>query len=211
MFTADPPDIYPPPRALSCASFVYTPLVEQLSATKLLHGAKSRRRRAAHGGCMPRHALEEEERRCWLCDRGEAGGPLVQPSCPCRVNARGAHEHCLERWQRAYIFKASAAHRCGQCMAEYRDTLSLELLKARLQAVESAEELQAQGRYDEAEPQYRETLAAQRRTLGNRHSSTLESIRNLGALLKAKADRASAECDVLLREAKNASNNNYRS
>ena len=157
----------------------------------------------------PRRA--EEEKRCWLCDRGEAGGPLVQPSCPCRVHAKAAHNHCLERWQRSYIFKASAAHRCGRCMAAYRDTLSLELLKARLQADESAQELQAQGKYDEAEPQYREALEVQRRTLGNRHPSTLESIRNLGALLKAKADRASAEGEALLREARMASNNNYRS
>ena len=50
-----------------------------------------------------------------------------------------------------------------------------------------------------AEPLYREALEVQRKTLGNRHPSTLASISNLGGLLYAKADLAAAE--LLLHEA----------
>ena len=86
-------------------------------------------------------------------------------------------------------------------MDEYRDALSLELLSARLQAERTsgqstvftlsllAMELYFQGKYDEAEPLYREALEVQRETLGSRHQNTL----------KAKGDVATAE--PLLREA----------
>ena len=107
-------------------------------------------------------------------------------------------------------------------MDHYRDALSLELLRARLQAERTcqttcltappkearaptgglrtrpctrdklAKELQVQGKYEEAEPLYREALEVKRETLGNRHPSTLASIRGLGNLLKAKGDRATA-------------------
>ena len=45
---------------------------------------------------------------------------------------------------------------------------------------------------------YREALEARRETLGGRHPSTLWSMNNLGALLKAKGDLAAAE--LLCRE-----------
>ena len=51
-------------------------------------------------------------------------------------------------------------------------------------------ELQAQGKFDEAEPLYREALEAQRGTLGDRNPDTLSSINNLSALLQAKGDLA---------------------
>ena len=75
---------------------------------------------------------EEEEERCRVCLEGEHGGPLVQP-CACRGSAKFIHKHCLEQWQRTSP-KEDAAYRCGQCMDEYRDALSIELLSARLQA-----------------------------------------------------------------------------
>ena len=75
---------------------------------------------------------EEEEDRCRLCLEGEDDGPLVQP-CACRGSAKWAHEHCLEHWRRTSP-REDAAYRCGQCMDEYRDALSLELLSTRLQA-----------------------------------------------------------------------------
>ena len=56
-----------------------------------------------------------------------------------------------------------------------------------------------EGKYDEAEPLYREALEVRRATLGSRHPGTLASINNLGLLLKAKGDLAAAE--PLLREA----------
>ena len=96
-------------------------------------------------------------------------------------------------------------------MDNYRDALNLELLSARLQAERTdggnlsftldtlASELKALGKYDEAEPLFREALEMNRETLGNRHPSTLGSINNLGLLLVAKGDLAAAE--PLCREA----------
>ena len=54
-------------------------------------------------------------------------------------------------------------------------------------------ELHAQGKYDEAEPLFREALEMSRETLGSKHQNTLAAINNLGALLKAKGDLAAAE------------------
>ena len=62
-----------------------------------------------------------------------------------------------------------------------------------------ASELHDQGKYDEAEPLYRETLEVRRETRGNRHPSTLLSIGNLGRLMYAKGDLAATE--PLYREA----------
>ena len=74
---------------------------------------------------------EAEEKRSRLC-LGDDAGPLVQP-CACRGSAKWIHVHCLEQWRRTSPTE-DAAYRCGQCMDEYRDALSLELLSARLQA-----------------------------------------------------------------------------
>ena len=96
-------------------------------------------------------------------------------------------------------------------MDEYRDALSLELLGARLQAERTdgeatiftldtlARELHIQGKFDEAEPLYREALEVSRETLGSRHPDTLGSINTLGLLLKDKGDFVAAE--LLHREA----------
>ena len=76
---------------------------------------------------------QEEVNRCRLCfGDDEDDGPLVQP-CACRGTAKWIHEHCLEQWRRTGP-REDAAYRCGQCMDEYRDALSLELLSARLQS-----------------------------------------------------------------------------
>ena len=74
----------------------------------------------------------EEEERCRLCLEGEHDGPLVQP-CACRGSAKLVHKRCLEEWRRTSP-KEDAAYRCGQCRDHYCDSLSLELLLARLQA-----------------------------------------------------------------------------
>ena len=76
--------------------------------------------------------VEAEERTCRLCFGDAADGPLVQP-CACRGSAKWIHQHCLEQWRRTGP-REDAAYRCGQCMDEYRDALSIELLSARLQA-----------------------------------------------------------------------------
>ena len=127
-----------------------------------------------------------EEKTCRQCFLDEDDGPLVQP-CACRGSAKWIHVHCLEQWRRTSPRK-DAAYRCGQCMDEYRDALSVELLGARLQAeraggqstsftsVTLARELEAQAKFDEAEPLYREALEAKLVTHGNRHPATLASI-----------------------------------
>ena len=152
---------------------------------------------------------DEEEAQCRLCWGDEDDGPLVQP-CACRGSAKWIHEHCLEQWRRTSP-KEDAAYRCGQCMDKYRDALSLELLSARLQTERTngkdtsftlntlASELYTQGKFDEAEPLYRQGLEVTRETYGRRHPNTLKSIGNLGTLLSAKGDPSAAE--PLLREA----------
>ena len=144
-----------------------------------------------------------DERTCRLCWGEEDEGPLVQP-CACRGSQKWIHKHCLEKWRRTSP-KEDAAYRCGQCKDEYRDALSLELLRARLQAERAdvegtvftlntlASELYVQGKYDEAEPLHREALEVSRETVGDRHPDTLASVSNLGALLYAKGDLAAAE------------------
>jgi len=150
-----------------------------------------------------------DERTCRLCWGEEDEGPLVQP-CACRGSQKWIHKHCLEKWRRTSP-REDAAYRCGECKDEYRDALSIELLRARLQAERAdgqsiaftlntlANELQDQGKYDEAEPLFREALEVSRETLGDRHPNTLISIGNLGTLLCDKGDLAAAE--PLCREA----------
>ena len=152
---------------------------------------------------------EEDETRCRVCLEGEDDGPLVQP-CACSGSIKWIHEHCLERWRRMSP-REDAAYCCGECRDYYRDALSIELLSARLQAERAngqdisltldtlAQELQAQGMFDEAEPLYREALETDRRTLGSRHPNTLTAINNLGQLLQVKGDLAAAK--PLCREA----------
>ena len=158
---------------------------------------------------LKRAREEEEERRCRLFLEGEGDGPLLQ-LCACHGSAKLVHRHCLEKWRRTSL-KEDAAYRCGECKDEYRDALSLELLRARLQAERAdgevtvftldtlGTELQVQGKYDEAEPLYREAVKVSRETVGDRHPDTLGSINNLGTLLWDKGDLAAAE--LLCREA----------
>ena len=113
--------------------------------------ARSRSRRAP----SPAAQMVVEEQCCRLCLGDEGDGPLVQP-CVCRGSAMWIHKACLEYWRRTSP-REDAAYRCGQCMDEYRDALSLELLSARLQVKRTggedtlstldslAHELQAQG------------------------------------------------------------------
>ena len=144
-----------------------------------------------------------EEMTCRLCWGDEDDGPLVQP-CACRGSGKWIHQHCLEQWRRTSP-REDAAYRCGQCMDEYRDALSIDILSARLEIKRVggqstlftldnlAMELQVQGKFDEAGPLYREALEVRRETLGNRHPDTLGTMSNLASLLYAKGDLATAE------------------
>ena len=152
-----------------------------------------------------------DERTCRLCWGEEDEGPLVQP-CACRGSQKWIHKHCLEKWRRTSP-KEDAAYRCGQCMNTYGDAQSLELLRARLQAERAdgqsvdftlntlASELQVQGKYDEAEPLFREVLEVSRETLGDRHrpAHARRHQQPIGIMLTDKGDLAAAE--PLCREA----------
>ena len=50
-----------------------------------------------------------------------------------------------------------------------------------------------QGKYDEAEPLYREVLKVRRRTLGDEHPATMASISNLGVLFHNQGKYEEAE------------------
>ena len=124
-----------------------------------------------------------EERTCRLCWGDEDDGPLVQP-CACCGSAKWIHEHCLEQWRRTGS-KEDAAYRCGQCMNEYRDALSVELLSARPQAKRTNGKDTSSTEYDKAEPLCREVAEVTR--------ATLASMSDHGVLLHAKGDLAAAE------------------
>mmetsp|Transcript_13843 Transcript_13843/g.39781 ORF Transcript_13843/g.39781 Transcript_13843/m.39781 type:complete len:337 (+) Transcript_13843:72-1082(+) len=155
-----------------------------------------------------------DSRECRICHAGAEDGPLSQP-CGCRGSASWVHRACLERWRRSST-RRDAAYRCGTCKVEFRDELSLELLRARLDAQRErgsagalhsmsrlAVELQAQGRLAEAEPLLREALEVCRATRGASHSDTLLSTTRLAALLQDRGELAQAE--PLCREALEAS------
>ena len=101
--------------------------------------------------------------------------PLVQP-CACRGSSKLVHSACLKTWRRTGPGE-DAAYRCGQCKDEYRDPLSLELLRERLQAERMhgeatsntlgilVSELYEQGHYDEVEPLRHEFELAARRNI----------------------------------------------
>ena len=105
------------------------------------------------------------------------------------------HERCLEKWRRTGA-RVDAAYRCGQCMDHYRDALSIELLGARLQAKRTsgqgtsitldtlATELQNQGKYDDAEPLFKRSLATHEEVHGREHPDVALAINNLAALFK---------------------------
>ena len=186
------------------------PTLKKSRPGELIIAPSAHERASAIGpGRVPAARMVVEEKTCRLCWGDEDDGPLVQP-CACRGSAKLIHKHCLQEWRRTSP-NQDAAYRCGQCMDHYRDALSLELLSARLQTERTngqttnltlstlAMELQVQGKFDEAEPLFREVLEVQRETDGNRHLNTLISIGNLGTLLNNKGDLASAE--PLLREA----------
>jgi tetratricopeptide (TPR) repeat protein len=53
--------------------------------------------------------------------------------------------------------------------------------------------LESQGKYDEAEPLHRQTLALRKKILGPEHPSTLISINNLALLLESQGKYDEAE------------------
>ena len=99
-------------------------------------------------------------------------------------------EPCLGQALSIELLSARLPERNAGCDVAMRDAFTLDRL---------AQELEDQGKYDEAEPLYREALAVQRATIGDRHLDTLTSMGNLGLLHMAKGDIPAAE--LLLGEA----------
>ena len=77
-------------------------------------------------------AGEAEVKECRFCFGDGSDGLLVQP-CACCGTAKWIHKHCLEKWRRMGP-REDAAHRCGQCLDEYRDALSIPKLPYRAAA-----------------------------------------------------------------------------
>ena len=140
---------------------------------------------------------DEEERACRICYGDESADDLVQP-CACRGTSAWVHRGCLEHWRRTST-KPEAAYQCGQCGDDYRDELSLELLRERLQREREEEEdaldtlgtitvlaqqLQFQGKYDEAEPLFREALTVCCEVLGKKPAQTTGNSQARGAEYK---------------------------
>ena len=139
----------------------------------------------------------EEKIACRICFSGEEDGPLVQP-CACRGSSSWVHPQCLEHWRRTST-KVDAAYRCGQCQDEYRDALSIELLRDQLRACRRrfgendnstahckntlGLQLLAQGKYDEAAALLRECQEFMRATRGNADETTLIAINNYAGVL----------------------------
>ena len=94
---------------------------------------------------------------CRLCWGDEDDGPLVQP-CACRGSIQWIHEHCLEQWRRTAP-REDAAFRCGQCMDEYRDSLSIELLSARLQAERTSGQANSDANFTDAAEDRKDAFA----------------------------------------------------
>ena len=153
----------------------------------------------------------EEEIACRICFSGEEDGPLVQP-CACRGSASWVHPQCLEHWRRTSM-KADAAYRCGQCQDKYRDALSIELLRDRLQTCRRqfgeahrttvhykntlALQLHEQGKYEQAAALQRECLEFMRATRGNADETTLNAITNYaGALYDFASQRGHARAEL---------------
>ena len=155
----------------------------------------SRKRTRAETSAAARAAPPADDRVCRICFAGVEDGPLVQP-CACRGTSAWAHAGCLEQWRRSSP-KWDAAYRCGQCLDEYRDALSLELLRERLESCrfsfgERAQvtlallnqlglELGDQGKDHEALPFLEEALQVKRETLGSKHPETMLAMHNLAS------------------------------
>ena len=130
--------------------------------------------------------------------------PVVQ-KCGCRGTMAYVHESCLERWRRENEFE-SDAYKCSTCGEYYRDALTLELLRKRLDAEREhgdpahlvtmgllASQLQEQGQLDNAMQLQTELYECLCDYMGADHISTLSAASQLTGLLSAHGELAAAE------------------
>jgi len=128
---------------------------------------------------------------CVICL--EPDGELLQRGCWCRGDAGLSHLHCLIKLavhaeQSKTMFEMAAWQECGTCKARFTGKMQHGLAEEywaramtlpgdhpdRIGATEAmARSLIDRGKYAEAEPLYRETLATMKRLLGDNHSMTL--------------------------------------
>lgn len=140
--------------------------------------------------------MSDEERACWVCCDGEDHAELLTTGCACRGSSGLAHLHCLvmaaehnvERWSH-----------CPTCRQEYTGEVDVQLAEMRWALVrdrpaEDPERLfvasnlavtrkESAGDNAGALELLEEVVAIYRRTLGDEHPDTLDSIANLALLL----------------------------
>ncbi|EOD09538.1 hypothetical protein EMIHUDRAFT_198023 [Emiliania huxleyi CCMP1516] len=125
--------------------------------------------------------LGELEREVGLTECNKAVFGLLRGALPLAGQGRAA----LERVEAAERATSALINQLGALLKSQGDLDGAEALYR--EALEAKREtLGKKGDLDGAEALYREALEAKRETLGYRHPSTLQSISNLGALLKAK-------------------------
>ena len=130
---------------------------------------------------------------CWICCEGaEPDQPLLQCGCACRGTAGLAHLSCLVA---AAKHSVEAWTNCPTCKQEYTGEVDVGLARARWDLVrarpaDDAERLfvannlavtlkESAGDNEGALGLMEEVLAVRRRTLGDEHPETIDSIINL--------------------------------
>jgi pentatricopeptide repeat protein len=146
---------------------------------------------------------------CIICF-GDDPSP-IQSGCACRGDAGLAHVEC--RTQDAAHRMANSKQRdgwwkCGTCGQNFTGTMQLGLAEAWWSSAQRlpneserrsaaanilANALLKQGRYNEAETMYRETLAVRQRVFGSEHADTLATVNNLANVLNAQCKYSEAE------------------
>ena len=140
---------------------------------------------------------------CWICHEGaSAAAPLLSTGCACRGSAGLAHLTCLVT---AANHDVTVWNVCPTCKQEFTGELDVQLAKARWALVRErpaddeerlfvannlAVTLKESGGDDAGALRLmEEVLAVRRRTLGDEHAYTLDSIINLALQRAAGCER----------------------
>ena len=141
---------------------------------------------------------------CRIClDNGVE--PLVQP-CGCRGTMAYVHASCLARWRRENA-DGTDAFQCSTCGDQYRDSLTLELLRNRLSASREhgdviacwdalgtlAGSLAEQGQVDEAVKLQTELYESICDHVGTTKPRALSAAAQLAGLLSSQGELAASE------------------
>ena len=137
-------------------------------------------------------AAEEQDTTCWVCCDAEAPDALLSTGCACRGSGGRAHARCLVA---SALHDVSRWTYCPTCRQDWTGEMEVCLAQARWDSVrerdaEDPERLfvannlavtlqESAGDYTGALALFEEVLAVRRRTLGDAHPDTLDSITNL--------------------------------